>query len=352
MEEITLRKLIQKEIKATLVEEILNEEKLAEELLEEGKLANWALAGLMTLGSIAGIGQTQRIASESDIQNAERLIQTIKSDPNKFKEELNAADFKLSEENFQKLKKIDAEDLRVFKTKSKKLAQTKLKKGYSIAGVNVKKDTVNIIPKGAKVEMNGSLDLKYGSNAFQTAQYTPSNLVKNELKKVIDSISNLNGEITRVIVESSTDAERIEMSNQELAKRRANSIIEFISQNGVDSSVIDEPILKVEQGKEDSKTSTGAFEKASNDPRELDQLRKTTQKYRYVKVIIDFKVTPIIPEPGPTTKIVTDIEYTLISKALPTTKITGGGSGENQKTHQFKCKKLKINGNPVQCPVF
>ena len=133
MEEITLRKLIQEEIKTALVEEILTEERLAEELLEEGKLANWALAGLMTLASVAGIGQTSKIGNEQDIKNAERVSQMLKSNPEQFKKILDQADFKINDENLQKLKKIDAEDIRTISTTSPKLVKSKLK--YSIVGL-------------------------------------------------------------------------------------------------------------------------------------------------------------------------------------------------------------------------
>ncbi len=366
MKEIELRELIREEIRIALSENTFNEELLAEELLEEGKLANWALAGLMTLASVAGIGQTSRPGNEQDIKNAEKISLMLKSNPEQFKKMLDQADFKIDDDNLQKLKKVDAEDIRVITTTSPKLVKSKLKSGkFAISGIETKTDTIKPIKKGTPIVTKSSIDLKYGGQTFKTGTFDLNENIKENLKNTIDSILSMNGKITRIYIESSTDQQRMPSfvsksdptGNITLAQKRSESISDYVKTlTDVQPTVQNNP-NSIEGGiTVDQFKQADVKAKETGDTSELDSLKKQSQVDRYNLVKIDFTIDQPAPDNDTSIdKIIEKNYYTLIYKSTGTKSAQGGTTGGfsfKGGKGSIKCKGISVDGSAVQCPAF
>ena len=313
------------------------------EVLEEGP-REWMLAGLMTLASLAGLSQIKdRNLTDEDIHKAELVQDKLERGD---KDVLNLFDLTTigkNEENLKKLKNLDIKDVKVdvFKTTSKTATKSHLKQGYVLSDIKISSDT--ILKKGDAVYMGDTITLNFGSDAaFKTATFNLTETYKQELVNKINEISEVNGKITKVTVESSTDTEPIKMGNQKLAELRSNSVVGILNSNGVDNiEVVNLP----DQG-------PSVYSRTMSN-QEREQARQETAQYRYVKITIEYEVKVEVPKPQSVKEVVTKYKFEMVKltpKQDAGTYKFKGKSVEHKPLKQPKCKKVKYNGNMTSCP--
>ena len=314
------------------------------EVLEEGP-REWMLAGLMTLASLAGLSQIKdRNLTDEDIHKAELVQDKLERGD---KDVLNLFDLTTigkNEENLKKLKNLDIKDVKVdvFKTTSKTATKSHLKQGYVLSDIKISSDT--ILKKGDAVYMGDTITLNFGSDAaFKTATFNLTETYKQELVNKINEISEVNGKITKVTVESSTDTEPIKMGNQKLAELRSNSVVGILNSNGVDNiEVVNLP----DQG-------PSVYSRTMSN-QEREQARQETAQYRYVKITIEYEVKVEVPKPQSVKEVVTKYKFEMV-KLTPKQDVGTykfkGKSAEHKPLKQPKCKKVRYNGNMTSCPI-
>jgi outer membrane protein OmpA-like peptidoglycan-associated protein len=184
------------------------------------------------------------------------------------------------------------------------------------------------------------------SDLFLTGKFDINPNVKNAILAEIGTISEKGGIITNYVIESSTDKEPIQMTNQVLAQNRADAVKDLLVGIGVDDSLV-HVTTKPEQGPDVySKNMTTV---------ERNNARLQTQEYRYVLVNImyykegDIKPIPEIKEVITKIKSVYEFEKESIVKPphlkdfpkAKTTKTMKNGGGKSNIT---KCETFDHRG--------
>jgi len=299
-------------------------EELNEEL-NEG-LKEWLLGGLITLSSMAGIGQTFKPGVEFNkekIEAAEKVQDKIKSGDKDIIDLFSDAELELNDKNLEKLKSIDLDKkakktMDVYKLKNKRIVGEKLKQGYVLSDVKVSYDT--IIEPNDSIILDSIIELEFDSDVvFKTAGFELSDDYKSELESTIKELKEKDFLIKNITVESSTDKEPIKMGNDKLAQKRSNSVVNVLNDMGYDNIGIKN---LPDQGP-DIYTKT-----MSSEERVLS--REKTSEFRYVKVTIEYEVE-IETAPQPIEEVVKKHKYELVKGKVDNRKMPKTRKGKNLK---------------------
>jgi outer membrane protein OmpA-like peptidoglycan-associated protein len=332
-----MKRIILKENQFKMVINHRSDEILKKEILEEG-FKDWALLGLMTLASIAGIKAQDTSIDSSYIKAAELVQDKLESGDDDLYQIFNDAQIKLNRENLEKLKSVSEKDfedakLEVYNTKSKSRLKSKQRQGFTVTDIKVTKDT--ILPKDSIVVIEDSLELD-ADNLFKTGSYMVSEESKNNIINIFDALSNI-GEITSITIESSTDKEPIRSGNDELAKLRAESVKKIVDSFGVPNVKI---VITPNQG-------PNVFNKNMSKEDRVEA-RKQTQQYRHVKISVVQEVT--VETKTVAAKVMNryEIEMVKLKQTFNSTKYRK--KFFIKKTHKKpKCKKVKVKGKSIPC---
>jgi flagellar motor protein MotB len=208
---------------------------------------------------------------------------------------------------------------------------SKVKQGYAVTGIEVSSDT--IIEPNHTVQVQDTIDLEYSnSDLFVTGGFQLKPEVMNSINETISFIQEMGGEIVKVNIESSTDTEPIKMGNEQLAKNRANSVVEVLKTLGVSGEMIVN--TKPNQGPKVYSNSMSQDERSS--------ARQKTSEFRYVKISFVVIVTDTPPQPEPLIKVVERIEV----KFVKANTMNSGGKHKLTKSNKKKmsCKSGKPSG--------
>lgn len=314
------------------------------DVLEEGP-KEWLLAGFMTLASMAGLAQTKQSIGydKSRIEAAELVQDKIERGDEDIYQLFDKTNIELNKENLNKLKSVDVEGAKmdVVKTGSKSIAKSKLKQGYVLSDIKITSDT--ILKKGDAVYMGDTITLDFDSDAaFRTATFNLTETYKQELLNKINEISEINGKITKVTVESSTDTEPIRMGNQKLAELRSNSVVDILNTMGLSNVVV---INLPDQG-------PNVYTRTMS-TQEREQARQETAQYRYVKITIEYEVEVVVPSEQTVEEVINKYKFEMV-KVTPKQDVGTykfkGKNVERKPLKQSKCKKVRYNTKMTACP--
>ena len=305
-----------------------------QQILEEG-YKEWALTGLLTLASIAGLKAQTVPMDSSYIKAAELVHDRLKSNDEELLELFTDAQIKLNKENLKRLKSVKRKDfdeakLNVYKTKSIASTHAKQRQGFTISDIKITKDT--ILPDSSIIFIEDSLFFE-ADNLFKTGEYTLTNEAKNKISNMINLLE-VDGKIVDVEIIASTDTEPISIGNEKLSELRAESVRKLFS--GVDSIDI---VTSPNQG-------PNIYTKTMSDQDRRGAREKTAQ-YRYVEINIIQEI--VLDEEEKISTILTNHEVELI-KLKPQFKT------KKISTRKFfkkpKCKKIKIKGTELPCHIY
>lgn len=315
------------------------------DVLEEGP-KEWLLAGLLTLASMAGLSQTKQSIEydKNRVEAAEMVQNKIERGDEDILQLFDKTNIELNKENLNKLKSVDIDGSKmdVFKTGSRSITKSKLKQGYTLSDVKITSDT--ILKKGDVVYIGDVVTLDLNSDvAFTTGTFSLTETYKKELLDKINEISEVNGEITKITIESSTDTEPIRMGNQKLSQLRSNSVVSILNTMGLSNiNIINLP----DQGPTVYSRSMSQQERV--------QARQQTSQYRYVKITIEYEVGFEVPKPQKVVEALNTYKFEMI-KLTPKQDIGTykfkGKSLDNKPLKSPKCKKVKYNNKLVSCPI-
>ena len=318
--------------------------RISSEILEEGP-KEWLLTGLLTLASLAGISQTKKEVSydKTKIEAAKILQDKLYDGDEKAYSLLDSSEIELNQENLNKLLSVDLDDVSmgVINTGSRSIAKSKLKQGYVLSDIKITSDT--ILKKGDVVYMGDTITLDFDSDvAFRTATFNLTETYRQELLNKINEISEINGKITKVTVESSTDTEPIKMGNQKLAELRSNSVVDILNTMGLGNvEVINLP----DQG-------PNVYSRTMSN-QEREQARQETAQYRYVMITIEYEVEVVVPSEQTVEEVINKYKFEMV-KVTPKQDIGTykfkGKSVEHKPLKQPKCKKVRHNTKMTACP--
>ncbi len=282
----------------------------------------------------------QKIESTLESQEIDKLADTLEKiglTDALSKIQTNAETIKNNLEIAAKKKGVSS-NLQIYNTDKESQIKSKIKQGYAVSDIDVTQDT--IWTSEDVVELETSLDVTFDANIFKTASFDLVDSVKNELKNTIESILMMNGNITSIKIESSTDTEPIKMGNEKLAKLRAIRVKDYI--DGLNATNNISFNILPEQGPEVYSTTMT--------PKEREQARSETSKYRYVKVIITSNIKPI-PVETPAFKLINKIkvELTKVNNYKAGGIELKGGKKLKPTIKKFKLKKCKVNNKTVKC---
>lgn len=188
--------------------------------------------------------------------------------------------------------------------------------------------------KGGRVDAD-TLDFDVDGDLFLTGNYTLGQDAIDSIYEAINDITAKNGIITDFQIESSTDAEPIDMEyggktgNDALAQRRADGVRDQLIKIGVDPSIISIETLP-EQGPRlyDSELTT----------KQRINARIQTKSFRYVKLRIVYIVTENIPPlPGELDTLVKTKKTYYLSKPF-----SGGGQKPPRLKSHFKKTTISV----------
>jgi outer membrane protein OmpA-like peptidoglycan-associated protein len=328
-----------------IIKEILEKEfEKNEETLNES-LKDWAIAGLITLSSVAGLTQTKQKIDPHKIEGAKEIQTRIENNDPELINLFSPKELKFIQANAEKLTSVDEKDfseynMQVMNSKNLKSAIANARVyGYAISDIKIQSDT--IIPKSAIVFTKDTMVIEYDSDAlFKTGEFNLTSESSSNILKTIQSIS-IECKITKLTIISSTDKEPIRMGNEQLALLRANSVQSLV-EGIVDSSIIN-VIPLANQG-------PNLFSSTMTQQEKVDA-RKKTASNRFVKIIVEAEK-----------EIVVETTSTTIPKIINSYKIElvklisyGGGqkiNGKNLKRKVYtksKCEKIKYDGHMLDC---
>lgn len=226
------------------------------------------------------------------------------------------------------LKKLDDEGWKLTKFESDTLHDTILKQ---------KADTLITID---------TMAFGIDSDLFLTGKFDINPNVKNAILAEIGAISEKGGIITNYVIESSTDKEPIQMTNQVLAQNRADAVKDLLVGIGVDDSLV-HVTTKPEQGPD-------VYSKNMTET-QRNNARLQTQEFRYVLVNIMYykegDITPIPEIKEIITKIKSVYEFEKESivkpphlKDFPKAKTTKTMKNSGGKSNISKCETFDNRG--------
>jgi len=331
----------------SLIVNHINENKDSE-ILEEG-IKEWMLVGLMTLGSISGIKAQKEDISSDHIKAAELVQDRLQSGDKELVKYFDKADIDLNQANLQKLLGVSDAKIDTFRTSYYKTAKQKIGKGYVLKSFNLTKDTL-ISELPAETTLDTTLNVDLSGNLFDEGRFELNNQTVSELSDIIKVIELNGGTINSIVIESSTDKQRISPElepklvdaigkggNEGLSTLRNGKVKDYITSLGVDSSVVKQDI-KWEQGKGEDNAET------PQDP-----------SARYVRVIIDVSYDVAgLPSDATVGKITEDVYFVLIKKGEKTGSRRSKGSKGKSNTNSRKnsCKFNFLKGKGIPCPGF
>jgi len=335
-----MKRIILKESQLKSVINYRSDEILKEEILEE-EFKEWALAGLIALASMTDIkAQTQPIDS-SHIKAAELIQNKLESGDEDLYQLFSDAQIELNRENLEKLKSVSKKDfenakIETYKTKSDHSIISKQRQGFTVSDIKVTKDT--LLPKNSIIVLEDSIELDT-DNIFETGGYELSEYAKSKINDIFNVLSE-EGEITKVVIESSTDKEPISMGNEELAKLRAESVVNIVDSFDVDDVDV---ITKPNQGPNIYGPNMSRNEKS--------EAREQTKEYRYVKISVLLEVTAETKMEAGSMLYNYEVEMVKLKQTFKPKKYNKyRKSIFTKKTHKKpKCKKVKVKGKELPC---
>jgi outer membrane protein OmpA-like peptidoglycan-associated protein len=325
---------------------LIIENQVDETVLNEGP-KEWLLTGLLTLASMAGLSQTKtKEFDESRIKAAELVQNRLESGDEEIYKLFDDVNINLNKQNLDKLKSVDVDGAKmdVVKTGSERIAKEKLKQGYALSDIKISSDT--ILKRGDAVYMGDTITLDFNSDAaFKTANFELTDSYKQNLLNTINDITDNNGKIIKVTIESSTDTEPIKMGNQKLAELRSNSVLEVLNTIGLENiNVVNLP----DQG-------PNVYTRTMSS-QEREEARKETAEYRYVRITIEYEVEVVTPTEQTVKEVINKYKYEMV-KVTPKQDYGGGYKfkGKDSKRTVYgepKCKKVKYDNKMVACPAI
>jgi outer membrane protein OmpA-like peptidoglycan-associated protein len=313
-----------------------------QEVIEEGMM-NWVVSGLLTLATIGGVQAQNQTITPQSIAAAEKVQEKMNDGDLDITKYFTDAEIELNQENLTKIKSVDSGDMDKFKTSNPGTAKHKLKQGFAIKSITITKDTVWKQPAVVTVDVQDTLDFTFDSgDMFKTGSFELNPEILNDINQKIKTAQD-NGTILSVLIESSTDTEPIEMGNDTLAQKRANSVKSVLSSLGVDAEIKTVPLP--EQGPDAYSTTMSDAER--------DSTREQTADWRYVDItfVMELSVDTTIKPNTPVIAQVKEgvkIEMIKIKKDYkPSKRQDKRKSGK--KIKQLKCKKTKSNGKEIPC---
>jgi outer membrane protein OmpA-like peptidoglycan-associated protein len=325
---------------------LIIENQVDETVLNEGP-KEWLLTGLLTLASMAGLSQTKtKEFDESRIKAAELVQNRLESGDEEIYKLFDDVNINLNKQNLDKLKSVDVDGAKmdVVKTGSERIAKEKLKQGYALSDIKISSDT--ILKRGDAVYMGDTITLDFNSDAaFKTANFELTDSYKQNLLNTINDITDNNGKIIKVTIESSTDTEPIKMGNQKLAELRSNSVLEVLNTMGLENiNVVNLP----DQG-------PNVYTRTMSS-QEREEARKETAEYRYVRITIEYEVEVVTPTEQTVKEVINKYKYEMV-KVTPKQDYGGGYKfkGKDSKRTVYgepKCKKVKYDNKMVACPAI
>jgi hypothetical protein len=272
-------------------------------ILNEG-FKEWAIAGLMTLASFAGVkAQDVKDVTPDHIKAAELVQEKLKSGDEELAKYFRDADIQLNQENIDALKNAnisDTNDLERRDVTNVKTAKSLMKQGFAIAEMDVIIDTVRKMPPATPVRVVDSIDINLADgNNLQSFSTELSQEKIKQLNDAINKIKALNGKVTKVKVLAGTDAERTPayISNEDptgnftLAKKRAEEGVKALQNSGIDLSGVElEPIYKQYVNGGNSIVSAEDFKAAADNPTLLSQLQQQVSEHRFIDIIIEYEI--------------------------------------------------------------
>lgn len=263
--------LIKEEFNRIQKRETLNEElrmiNLEHDLLEEG-LKDWLVGAVIVLASTLGKGQTIEDKIKELPYDASKKMEVSAAlrDP-AVKEILKKYD--VLDNNVQKQldryqeKGLGSKDVVKFgtpvKTSDEMMAKYYLETGWHLTAVEVKEKIKESEKKDIPLEvivksLNFKSDKLFGAGKFELSSVP-------EVKKMLDSISDAEGVLTRIYIESSTDKQRVSeklsdkleslgygRGNEGLSAARNDAMYDYLTGLGVDGGLINQKIYH-DQGK-------------------------------------------------------------------------------------------------------
>jgi outer membrane protein OmpA-like peptidoglycan-associated protein len=330
-----------------LVEKIIREKYNKKDVIEEG----WkeiALGAALLLGaSFTGNKVSAQKAKEA-INNTEvlgKIKSTLENEEgiNKLSNFLNISPTDLNnymmknadklENDFQtaaKKKNMNLKlDVKNSKTKTKTLSN--LKQGYSVSDITIYKDT--IVEVGDVVMIQDTIELNYSNdNMFITASDELKPEIVRDIQNTLNNINSIGARIVSTNIESSTDQEPINIGNEQLAKNRANSVVNLLDSIGVNPPITTK--ILPNQGPNLYSTTMSS--------KERQEARKNTAEYRYVKITFIIVLNETVNTPEPLYKVNERVEVKLVKSNLHKKPgvISVGGKGKKEKG-KMKCIKIK-----------
>jgi len=278
-----------------IVTHIRKEDELLEEGTKEVALSLALLAGV-SLGSNKAVAQSN--LSKSDIRNQIDMVLNDTTKLDKVVDSLELMGYEDAEEKIEgnaeeikkKLKRPFSKPIKTTAKDYESLVK-KLKRGYAIT--KIQQDTLkqkisnypDIEPVLDVFEVEFSSD-----NLFGSGLYDLSPEASDTITDILNQIKNNGGTVLNITVESSTDKEPIDMGNEELAKLRAESVVDVLGSLGIDSTIID-TVLKPEQGPDVfSRRVWDDNDKLIKNPNYIsdsDTRRDSTKQFRKVGIKIE-----------------------------------------------------------------
>lgn len=327
-------------------------------LLKEG-WGDVLMGTALLLGSTFG-GNTVKAQQAKDTLNSTEILKQIKSTLenqeglDKLANYLRVTPEQLKSHVYKNVNKIEKDFNEAAKDDNIKLTldvsdiknqrtQTlsKIKQGYGVSDIKIYNDT--ILEKGDVVTAQIPIVLDYSNmDMFLTGGVKLSQNVISDIQTTLEGINMLNGEISNVIIEASTDKEPISIGNEQLAKNRANSVIEVLNSMGVTN--IETNILP-NQGPD-------LYKKGMSKDERVDA-REQTKQYRYVKITFIVNIDKLVEsEKEPVYEIRKRVEIELVKSGV--SDLTNGKKrvkdGKPTKSN-ISCKQVKKKGqkNPTKC---
>ncbi len=314
------------------------------EILDEG-VKEWLLSGLLALASVSGIKSQTNTITNNDIKAAEAFQKKLDAGDKDVVKYFDLADIEWNRSNVSKLKNIGDDELEEFVTKSTSTAKSRLKQGYAIKSVEIKKDTVWKKVTPISVEVTDTLIYDYNSDQmFESGKFKLNSTTVDSLNQFIEFINNSGGKIKQVIIESSTDKEPIEMGNDVLSQKRADSVKDVLVNLGVNGGLINIETLP-EQGPD--------IYSGNMSSEEREKAREITSEFRYVNVtfVVVMDMTFDVP---PNTNVIQYVKETVninMIKINKEYKFTGNYKvrGKTNKPKKVKCTKISVDGESFPC---
>lgn len=366
-------KITHKQYETILLNEQTNRliDEQPKEVLEEG-----FKEVLLGVAMLMGVGLTglNKASAQNALQNAETMAQ-IKStleDEQKTKELAQA----FAEKGISDPDSLLAKNAEKIVDKFNELAKDKdmtyrvsqkvvdnleslsgeLKKGYALKKADVSTDTIKGVEQKNIVTIVDTIEIELGNdNFFVSGDYMLSQIGVKAWEEAIDTIKLNGGKVISAIIEASTDAEATskyrteydKTGNVKLAEMRTSVMIDLINKMNGDVKIT---TREIPNNGADVVSATD-FMNARNDKDKLDELRKKTAEFRYVKVLLTVEFTQEVIETIKPEEIVKKYRFDLV-KVIDTNKSTYKKTSTTFKKKKLKCSVKKGRFGSVKCFTF